>query len=337
MEQATAVGHFSDSKDDLSFANRFAAINPDTSLKRIGVYNPWGAYVSVLTMLSATLKEEIDALIESGRVPTAGPPRFNNASLDAQVLRGVLGPNFSVSSTAVDVLPDSIRTTSNFDRHGEAVVVSVNVFSDFEQPIDSLISHLAGFQIRPLAAAINTGDPQLGSYSFHTKTGAFWLRGNMLIRMDSFTEDPAVDRLDLNLAANLDAHLGQDQIIPTLPDFAFAPHTLPDRLRRGDTLRLRLTTDTNSLAATMSFSSNLDVLVPRGVPDEGGHFVFYARSAGTAKVTVVGAAKENFRPLNISCDVTVEDTGEHDLGGPIIGEDLQDSSTLLNPPAWPRE
>jgi hypothetical protein len=315
----------------------FSASNPDTTLTRIGVYNPWGKFVSITAMLSTDLADEITALIDRGKAPTAVVPAFNAADLDAQTLSRVLGTDLTVSSTTTTVFQGSAQTTSSFRRDDKTIVVSIDVFDGFEEPMDALISHISGFQARPLDSVIDPVEPHLGAYSFRTRNGAFWLRGNMFIRVDHFSDQPVIEQpFDISLASNLDAHLGESPSVAPLPALDFEP-PIPDTVRRGETLSVALRTSTDPFTAMTSVSNNVDVLVPRGPPDEDGHFVFYAQAVGTAKVVIAGAVRGSLRPIENSFEVRVEDTQVHHASTAIVIETGDHPGELTMGPAWPGE
>lgn len=292
-----------------SNANRIlVALNPSTSLQRIGVYNPWGRPAPLSAMIPEELAKEIEALVEKGKVPDAAKPEFNRVDVQDATLRSAVSKNLAAAGTTTSVFETSSHTTYAF-RHGtDTATVTIDAFEDFEGPMHALVSLLASIQILPLSAVVHTDGPRLGAYSFRTATSAFWIRGNLFIHAQYFSSEPE-PKLELEvdisaLAADIDAQLASREAAPHLPtgikhDWA----SLPDVVHSGKELRVGV--DTDRFASMTSFSDNIDVLVPRGPPDEEGRFVFYARAAGKAKATIAGAAKGSLQPLHTSFDITV--------------------------------
>jgi hypothetical protein len=290
-------------------------------------------------MMSADLVAEINALVERGKTPHAPAPAFNTANLAAPALGRALTPSddLVLVATTTTVSPGTARTTSSFRRDGTTIVVTIDVFDDLHQPMRILITDLAGFQAHRLASVITTGPPHLGAYSFRTRNSAFWLRGNLSVRIDQFSDQAIEPPFDLSLATSLDTHLSSGLSEPHLPSIELDPRTIPQMVRSGDTIRIALNTNLESFAAATSVSENADVVVPRGPPNEHGHFEFYPRAPGTAKVLIVAAAQGSLRPIVNSFEVTVENVAAHHPPLPIATVTGAPPADLPAPPAWPGE
>lgn len=265
-------------------------------------------------MIPKELAEEINTLVEKGKVPNAAKPEFNQVDVHDATLRSATSKNLAAADTTTSVFETSSHTTYTFRQESATTTVTVDAFDNFEGPMHALVSLLAGFQVHPLSAFIHTDEPRLGVYSFRTATSTFWIRGNLFIRAEHFPSeqaggDQAQEPFDISaLAADIDAELGSGKIAPHLPTGIGSDWDgPPDMVHSGK--ELRLTVGTDQFASMTSFSDNIDVLVPRGPPDEEGKFVFYARAAGKAKVTIAGAAKGSLQPIQTSFDITV--TGEN--------------------------
>ncbi|KID73420.1 uncharacterized protein G6M90_00g062640 [Metarhizium brunneum] len=284
------------------------SLNPSTSLQRIGVYNPWGRPAPLSAMIPEELAKEIETLVEKGKVPDAAKPEFNRVDVQDATLRSAVSKNLAAAGTTTSVFETSSHTTYAFRHGSDTATVTIDAFEDFEGPMHALVSLLASIQIHPLSAVVHTDGPRLGAYSFRTATSAFWIRGNLFIHAQYFSSEPE-PKLELEvdisaLAADIDAQLASREAAPHLPtgikpDWA----SLPDVVHIGKELRVAV--DTDRFASMTSFSDNIEVLVPRGPPDEEGRFVFYARAAGKAKATIAGAAKGSLQPLHTSFDITV--------------------------------
>ncbi|RYP32495.1 hypothetical protein DL767_005184 [Monosporascus sp. MG133] len=286
-------------------------INPDTSLTRIGVHNPKGEDSGKKPAASPALEAEIDALVARGRTPDAAPPTFSAVDLAGPALSQVLGlmpvdDNYSTTS----VSPDAARTTASFRYRADTrIVVTVDAFGNFERPVRVLVDFLSAFQVRPLDSVIRPGAaPNLGAYSFHTRTGALWIRGNLFVRIDQFSDQRPEPPFDRGLATRLDEHLAAGPAVPHLPSLELPGDAVPRTVRSGETIRVTLGIGLDRLAAVTSVSDDVAVVVPGGAPDadEDSRLLFYARKPGTTRVGVVAAARGSLRPIAQSFEVTVE-------------------------------
>lgn len=296
----------------------YSGQSPETRPARIGVITPWGQprSFSSIPIFPEPLASEVNAVVERGKTDPIPNPSFNAASLVASTICPILDANLTVSSTEACVFSGCTQVTTTFNHDTINLVLTVDIYDGLDHPLAALMSYIGGFQIEPLADAIQTCNPQLGAYSFRTPDSAFWVRGNMFIRLEQFSDEP----FDFAIAVKLDGHLAAspDRLEP--PNLALDPVKLPRTVRCGETFHVKLGEDTWAAEKT-AVSDSEDIVATRGLLDEEGQFEFYATGVGKARLTIVAAEKDSYRPVAAVFDVVVEDAEVEDpYAGCDIGE-----------------
>ena len=290
----------------MGITNFLADLNPDSSPNRIGVYNPWGQYADVTPTMKPELAAEIAELVEAGKNPQEVERVHNSKSLRASDLGRVLG-HLTALDSSVTAFPSIARATSSFRRDpATTIVATITTSSDLDQPMKELITYLSGFQVHPLRSVIHTDHHHLGSYSFRKGNGMFWIRGNLFVRLEQFSDLGAEPAFDIELATRLDTYLAEEE--PELqppPRFDLIRRPVPDTVMSGKTVQVGLHTQLSDLVTAKSTSDDANILVPGGPPDENGLFTFYARSPGTTRGHIIGAAQDTLLPASTSFEITV--------------------------------
>ncbi|KAH8807699.1 hypothetical protein F5884DRAFT_677322 [Xylogone sp. PMI_703] len=296
-------------------------VNPDTTLARIGIYNPWGEPVFVEALLTQA-DDNILRLIEQGRTANAPPPVFHTADLAASELKKALRPvaDLVLVDTTITAFHRAVRVVSVFKHDTTSIVITIDVRENFEDPTKLLMSHLAGFVAVPLTSVVKTDPSGLGAYSFRTHNSAFWLRGNLFIRMNQYSNQVPSPPLDMNLAIHLDRYLstptqGLNEGMPSDLRSGFDLHqsSLICTIRTDEACSIpfgRSGTFEKRFAAAMSISSNTDIVICEGPPDEHGCFIFYGQGPGTTQVSITAARKGSLLPVTETFEVKVEKTHE---------------------------
>lgn len=291
-------------------------LSPDSSLTRIGVYNPWGQYVNVVPTMKPELAAEIAQLVEAGKSPHEVERVHNSKSLRPSELSRVLGHPIGPKSS-VTAFPGVVRAVASFQRStNTTIVATITASSDLNHPMNELITYLAGFQMHPLSSVVRTDHHHLGAYSFRKENGMFWIRGNMFIRLEQFSDHDAESTFDTDLAISLDAYLAEqpDSSIPPGSDLIRRP--FPDTVMSCKTIKVGLYTRLRDLATAKSTSDDANIIVPGGPPDENGLFSFHARLPGTTTCHIIAAAQDTFFPESTSFEITVIPDSEFRDPGP---------------------
>lgn len=104
-------------------------------------------------------QDEVARYVEHGKTPWEIEPIFNTAALGGNTLYDILDSGLSVSSSTTKVFRGAVRKITSFRMNHVTIIVTGNVYSDFDAPMRALMSYLSGFQVRPLSSAVHSGDP----------------------------------------------------------------------------------------------------------------------------------------------------------------------------------
>jgi len=306
--------------------------DPDTMLQRIGVYNPWGTTTRSHMALPEPLASEVAAIVNRGRSPSAPEPEFNSAILTESAVRSALGVALPAPQSSLTVSRFESQLTMSFARDNETTLVAtVHAHASLDASIDTLLNHVSGFQPRPLESVIHTCAHPLGAYSFRTQNGVFWVRGNLFVRLEQFSDadpPPSADSDVGALAESLDAYLAREPVGTAPPGhLVLDPDSIPEHVRRGTSFAVTLKGNPGAWAEDKrAVSSDHAVVVPAGPPSDDGSFELHAVGAGEATVTIVGAEAGSLKPVTVAFDVVVEDEDAEVLqqragfGAPPTGE-----------------
>jgi len=282
-------------------------------LQRIGVYNPWGATVRPRVALPEPLASEVAAIVDRGRSPSAPEPEFNSAILTESALRHALGTALPEPQSSLTVSRLESQLTMSFAcGNATTLVATVHAHASLDAPIDTLLNHVSGFQPRPLESVIHTCARPLGAYCFRTRNGVFWVRGNLFVRLEQFSDDdrPPSAGGDVGaLAESLDAYLARSPVHAAPPGhLELDADSIPDHIRRGTSFAVALKGNPGAWAEDKrAVSSDHAVVVPAGPPSNDGSFELHAVGAGEATVTIVGAEAGSLKPVTVAFDIVVED------------------------------
>lgn len=253
---------------------------------------------------------EIEALLERGKSRAIPDHRACSASLDAASLRNVLNCGIDVTFSIVEITPTLTRLVSTLEGEGQKIITSIEVCESYEEPVNRLLSYLSGFQISPLDSVIQPREPQLGAFSFQTKTSAFWIRGNLFIRVEDFSNSVPFDS---TLAEKLDNYFSANPALQAPLQLEVDRSTIPGTVKKGQKVEVQLKGDPEGWAKEkIAVSSKQDVVLTTGAANANGALELVAVSPGTASITIIGAEKGSFRPVKVSFDIVVEDSEVED-------------------------